>query len=92
MDLVALDMKRYKTTLGTYTPSAFVMEVNTTSDDINLKEIMELIPLPSDHSRISQGKKQNAATFLHEYAHFLQDFGTTVGLVNMIHIGDLVRD
>lgn len=57
---------------GYYTPSFLQMKVNSNCDLTNLNTIA-----PAHYS-----------TFLHEYVHFLQDVGSTFGLVNANIVGN----
>ncbi|MDR3626198.1 MAG: hypothetical protein P4L45_05170 [Ignavibacteriaceae bacterium] len=66
---------RYNEVLGSYTPSAFFIELNTDADLLNWSNINY-----SMHS-----------TLAHEYIHFLQDITSCYGLMNIIQFVDELK-
>jgi hypothetical protein len=60
-------------TLGYYEPGFIHLRVNTTEELNDFNKLGE-----------NAATAKWVSTFLHEYIHFLQDIGTTHGLVNFI--------
>ena len=63
------------TTLGFFSPSFFRMHIDVNEDLADLNNIAQ----------------DAAATFLHEYIHYIQDISTTYGLLNIINVVNYIK-